>query len=107
MGKTSSKSAVSLKLVAPEPAPEAVIRVDCVGESQVNPKIAQFLAEKQPATPCLVVDLDAVAHSYHLLRWYLPLAKVFYAVKANPAAEVVSMLSTLGSSFDVASRGEV
>ena len=107
MGKTSSKSAVSLKLVAPDPVPEAAIRVDCVGENEINPKIAQFLAEAQPATPCLVVDLDAVAHSYHLLRWYLPLAKVFYAVKANPAPEVVSMLGTLGSNFDVASRGEV
>ena len=65
----------------------------------------RFLATEQPATPCLVVDLDAVAHSYHLLRWHLPLAKVFYAVKANPAPEVVALLGGLGSNFDVASRG--
>jgi ornithine decarboxylase len=48
-----------------------------------------------------------VAEAYELLRRYLPLAKIFYAVKANPADEVVGMLRELGSSFDVASRGEI
>src|ERR1700733_5668176 len=95
MGKTSSKSAVSLKLVAPEFVPDTVIRVDCASERDVNPQIAHVLAEEKPAPPWLVVGLDTVAHSYPLLPWYLPLAKVFYAVKANPAPEVVSMLSTL------------
>src|SRR6266478_10040416 len=108
MGKTFSNAAVSLKLVSPRrPAPDDVLRVDCVGAADVNPKIAEFLAVHQPATPCLVVDLDAVAHSYRLLRRHLPLAKVFYAVKANPAPEIVALLRGLGSSFDVASRGEV
>jgi ornithine decarboxylase len=73
----------------------------------VNPKIARFLQERQPETPCLVVDLDTVAESYRLLAKYLPLARIFYAVKANPAPEVVSVLKGLGSSFDVASRGEI
>ena len=74
---------------------------------QLNPRIAKFLAEQQPATPCLVVDLDEVARAYRLLEEYLPLARIFYAVKANPAPEVVGMLRGMGSSFDVASRGEV
>jgi ornithine decarboxylase len=72
-----------------------------------NKKIERFLAETQPETPCLVVDLDVVAEAYQALRTYLPLAKVFYAVKANPAAEIVRRLRELGASFDVASRGEV
>jgi ornithine decarboxylase len=72
-----------------------------------NKKIERFLAEKQPETPCLVVDLDVVAEAYRMLREYLPLAKVFYAVKANPAEPIVDRLHGLGSSFDVASRGEV
>jgi ornithine decarboxylase len=72
-----------------------------------NRKIERFLAEKQPETPCLVVDLDVVAEAYQLLRTYMPVAKVFYAVKANPAGEVVDLLRGLGSCFDVASRGEV
>jgi ornithine decarboxylase len=70
-------------------------------------KTLRFLAEHQPATPCLVVDLEMVADAYKLLRHYLPLARVFYAIKANPAREILAMLSEMGSSFDVASRGEI
>ena len=70
-------------------------------------KIARFLADRQPETPCLVVDLDVIAESYLTLRRLLPLAQVFYAVKANPAVEIVGMLNELGSSFDTASRGEI
>lgn len=73
----------------------------------VTPKIAKFLAEQQPATPCLVVDLDVVEHNYRELARRLPLARVFYAVKANPAAEVLNRLHRLGSNFDTASRGEI
>jgi ornithine decarboxylase len=70
-------------------------------------RISRFLADHSPETPCLVVDLDAIAEAYEALRWYLPLARVYYAVKANPAAEIVAMLERKGASFDVASRGEV
>jgi ornithine decarboxylase len=70
-------------------------------------KILRFLAEKQPDTPCLVVDLDVIAENYNALRRYLPIAKVFYAVKANPANEVISMLVGMGSCFDTASRPEI
>ena len=73
----------------------------------MNERIARFFAERRPETPCLVVDLDVVAESYELLRRYLPLAKIFYAVKANPAEEIISMLNEMGAAFDVASRGEV
>ena len=70
-------------------------------------RITRFLAEHSPETPCLVVDLDVIAEAYHVLRWYLPLAHVYYAVKANPAEEIVAMLKRKGSNFDVASRGEI
>jgi ornithine decarboxylase len=73
----------------------------------MSKKIAKFLAERQPETPCLVIDLDIVAQAYKLLRRYMPLAKIFYAVKANPAPEVVAMLRDLESNFDVASRNEI
>jgi ornithine decarboxylase len=73
----------------------------------MNQKIARFLAQQQPETPCLVVDLDVVAEAFDMLRHYLPLARVFYAVKANPAHEIVHMLKERGSNFDVASRGEI
>jgi ornithine decarboxylase len=70
-------------------------------------KIAQFLAEQQPATPCLVIDLDVVEQAYATLADLLPLARIFYAVKANPAAPILERLVGLGSCFDTASRGEI
>jgi ornithine decarboxylase len=70
-------------------------------------RINRFLAENRPETPCLVVDLDVIAEAYDLLRWYLPLARVYYAVKANPAPQIVAMLERKGANFDVASRGEI
>jgi ornithine decarboxylase len=70
-------------------------------------KIAAFLAEANPPTPCLVVDLDVVAERFDSLKTYLPLAEIFYAVKANPAPEVVSRLIEKGACFDVASPAEV
>jgi ornithine decarboxylase len=70
-------------------------------------RISRFLAEHSPDTPCLVVDLDVIAKAYEALRWHLPLARIFYAVKANPAGDVVAMLERKGANFDVASRGEV
>jgi ornithine decarboxylase len=73
----------------------------------MNERIARFLAERSPETPCLVVDLDAIGEAYEALRRHLPLARIYYAVKANPAAEIVAMLERKGSSFDVASRGEI
>lgn len=70
-------------------------------------KIAAFLAETNPPTPCLVVDLDVVSERFDSLTSYLPLAEIFYAVKANPAPEVVSRLIEKGACFDVASPAEV
>ena len=76
-------------------------------ENRINQKIARFLSENCPETPCLVVDLDNIAEAYELLCRYLPNASVYYAVKANPAAEIIRLLAARGSNFDVASRGEI
>ena len=70
-------------------------------------KIERFLAEQRPATPCLVVDLDAVADNYRRLRAAVPRAGIYYAVKANPAPEILKLLAKLGSSFDTASVAEI
>lgn len=73
----------------------------------MTPKIARFLAEQQPATPCLVLDVDRVEQNYHALARALPLAQIYYAVKANPAAPILRRLVALGSRFDAASFEEV
>ncbi|MER7015221.1 type III PLP-dependent enzyme [Saccharopolyspora sp. NPDC000359] len=69
--------------------------------------IQQFLDRRRPETPCLVVDLAQVRNRYRQLRTALPDARICYAVKANPTPEVVGELVALGSSFDVASPGEI
>jgi ornithine decarboxylase len=60
-----------------------------------------------PDTPYLTIDLDRVRANYLAVRGALPRAAVYYAVKANPAPEIVRLLASLGSGFDVASPGEV
>ncbi len=73
----------------------------------MTPKVARFLAVHQPATPCLVLDIDRVEANYRALREALPLAHVYYAVKANPASAILRRLVGLGSSFDAASAEEI
>ena len=73
----------------------------------MNTKIAQFLADHQPATPCLVFDVDRVEANFRTLRKALPLARVYYAVKANPAQPVLQRLVGLDSCFDAASIEEI
>jgi len=70
-------------------------------------KIEKFLAEQKPATPCLVMDLDVVADNYRRLHAAVPRAGIYYAVKANPAPEILRLLAKLGSSFDTASVNEI
>jgi ornithine decarboxylase len=73
----------------------------------MTPKVARFLAEQQPATPCLVLDIDHVAEKFRALRKALPLATIYYAVKANPAPQILARLASLGSSFDAAGAEEI
>ncbi|NYZ15246.1 type III PLP-dependent enzyme [Azospirillum sp. RWY-5-1] len=70
-------------------------------------KIARFFEEQRPQTPCLVVDLDVVERNYNDLSEALPDARIYYAVKANPAPEILSLLNRLGSAFDTASVPEI
>lgn len=73
----------------------------------MTPKLADFLRDSAPATPCLVLDLDRVEENYRRLKAAMPLARIYYAVKANPAVPVLGRLVGLGSCFDAASFEEV
>jgi ornithine decarboxylase len=73
----------------------------------MTPKIAQFLRDQQPATPCLVLDVDRVEQNFREMQRALPLAQIYYAVKANPAAPVLERLVGLGSCFDAAGIEEI
>jgi ornithine decarboxylase len=73
----------------------------------MNTKIASFLEERRPETPCLVLDLDVVAGNYQALADAMPDSRIFYAVKANPAPQILSLLAAMGSCFDTASVVEI
>ncbi len=74
-------------------------------------RIHDFLRRRredgQDDGPCLVVDLDVVRDNYQTFAKALPDSRVFYAVKANPAPELLSLLAALGSCFDTASVAEI
>ncbi len=70
-------------------------------------RIQEFLKNRREDGPCLVVDLETVRENYNAFAKALPDTRVFYAVKANPAPEVLSLLGSLGSCFDTASVAEI
>ncbi|MEM6763201.1 MAG: type III PLP-dependent enzyme, partial [Pseudomonadota bacterium] len=70
-------------------------------------RIINFLRTAKPEGPCLVVDLDVVRQNFQRFRRAMPDSRIYYAVKANPAPEILSLLAELGSSFDCASVPEI
>src|ERR1700722_6018534 len=70
-------------------------------------RIHEFLRCRNEDGPCLVVDLEVVRDNYKAFANALPDTRVFYAVKANPSPEVLSLLAGLGSCFDTASVAEI
>ncbi len=58
-------------------------------------------------TPNIVVNLLTIKRNFVKLQNSFPYADIYYAVKANPAPQVVSLLADLGSNFDIASRWEL
>jgi ornithine decarboxylase len=61
---------------------------------------------KEHGTPLFIVDHDVLRANYAEFKRRLPRVQAYYAVKANPAPEIVKTLYEAGASFDVASIGE-
>ena len=70
-------------------------------------RIIDFLRTAKPEGPCLVVDLDVVKANYKAFDRAMPGTRIFYAVKANPAPEILKALADMGSCFDTASVVEI
>jgi ornithine decarboxylase len=75
--------------------------------SAATPKQEAFIRSAAYDGPVMVFDLDLLRAKYRALATGLGDAVVHYAVKANPAPEVIAALAALGSRFDAASRGEI
>jgi len=57
-------------------------------------------------TPLFIVDHKILRQNYATFKKHLPRVQAYYAVKANPAPEIVHTLYSAGASFDVASMAE-
>ena len=66
-----------------------------------------FVASNNFDQPTLVIDVDRVAAQYRALSSGLGRAQIHYAVKANPARQIIARLVDLGCHFDAASKGEI
>src|SRR3546814_11202425 len=70
-------------------------------------RVREFLRTTRPEGPCLVVDLEEVRRNYLAFERALPDSRIFYAVKANQAPEILAGLAALGSCFDCPSIPEI
>jgi len=61
---------------------------------------------RKHGTPVVVIDHEEVRRNYASFKRHLPKVQAYYAVKANPAPEIVRTLYRKGASFDVASLPE-
>ena len=68
---------------------------------------AAYIAQTSFDRPTLVIDRARVARQYDALSEGLGAARIHYAVKANPAPEIIRLLVERGSRFDAASRAEI
>ena len=61
---------------------------------------------RKHGTPVVVIDHEEIRRNYASFKRHLPKVQAYYAVKANPAPEIVRTLYRAGASFDVASLPE-
>ena len=68
-------------------------------------KQLQAIAQRH-GTPVVIVDHSVIRKNYAEFKKHLPKVQCYFAVKANPAPEIVRTLYKAGASFDVASLPE-
>lgn len=73
----------------------------------VPSRLDAFVAANTFDKPTLVIDVERVQTQYSALKAGLGRADIHYAVKANPAPEIIARLVSLGCHFDAASKGEI
>jgi ornithine decarboxylase len=73
----------------------------------MSDRIYDFFRSANPASPCLVVDVEIIRDNYRRFSSAMPDMTVYYAIKANPDQKILSMLASEGSNFDCASVAEI
>ena len=75
--------------------------------SAVSARQDAYIRSREFDRPTVVFDLEMLRAKYRALEAGLGDATIHYAVKANPAPEIVAAVAALGGRFDCASRGEI
>lgn len=73
----------------------------------ITQRIMDFLSTYNEEGPVQVVDTDLVRTNLQSFQEALPETKIYYAIKANPAPEILKILADNGSGFDCASIYEI
>ena len=77
------------------------------GVSKMTTRIETAIIDTKIATPCLVLDREQIAKNYRKFCHTMDGIDIFYAVKANPHPDVLSLLVSEGACFDCASFQEI
>ena len=77
-----------------------------VARSQSS-RVEDYIASNTFDRPTLVFDPSVAVSNFAALQAGLGDASIHYAVKANPAREIIEALVGVGCHFDAASRGEI
>lgn len=67
----------------------------------------QELKKVTHPTPFIITDLDRAGKNFQRLSRLMPNVKIHYAVKCNPHEQILRKLKIHGSSFEIASIGEL
>ncbi|OIO70157.1 MAG: ornithine decarboxylase [Zetaproteobacteria bacterium CG17_big_fil_post_rev_8_21_14_2_50_50_13] len=81
------------------------VQIEDYYDPQIFSDIQAFARDKE--TPFVVIDRRLIHQHYDELIENFPYAKIYYAVKANPASEILELLRDRGACFDIASVYEL
>ncbi|MBF0559204.1 MAG: type III PLP-dependent enzyme [Nitrospirae bacterium] len=70
-------------------------------------KVLNYIALNDEETPYLLIDKEVVTEKVSQIGKRIRNSKTFYAVKANPDREVLKLLNSLETGFEIASEGEL
>lgn len=78
-------------------------------EEYIDPKVFERIRifSENKETPFLVIDTDCVNQQLENMVNAFPYASIYYAVKANPAIEILTILRDKDVNFDIASIYEL
>ncbi len=85
----------------------SAVPVSHLSTSAVSASQDAYIRATRFERPTMVFDLEMLRRKYSALAEGLGTASIHYAVKANPAPQVIATLIAQGAKFDAASRGEI